>query len=409
MIYRLSFSTTSRSALCILSTLLVGLAWGALPAIAEGSDGLEACQRIELETAPHWATGFLQSHDGSSVLVADLAADSVVRYARDGKRLETLDGAARFTPSGLAAYGDDYLVETGNARFHVLKARREDGRENFATRSASSLVEGSPLFELESARLGRDLASLEARAGDIAKVYGWVPIGSRGLVAHADLLFPGAVWKSGIISTSLDDPRQFTLLKELPLGSAERTVAIYLKSGISAGDGEAYVLVQGESPALYVYDVEARGSESFRKLAPLPAPYDVAPRLPRTQGEKGLTKIFDALASTTMAVELHSRPSGLYLLARVYDEESGEREWFVHRLEITDGEARLASTVRLPTSAEHVTLAPGRDVWLALERGAVRGYLDQEIPSMLSVPAAWIEAGATNLRFKGATIASSCS
>lgn len=385
-----SFDWTGRlpvSKALLSITLLIA---AAIPVSVEADS---RCRRTTFEDPPRFVTAFLQAEDGASVLITDPAAATVIRYSMAGVRIEEVDGSTEFDPSGMARIDGGYLVQSGQARFAVLQEIREAGAVRFATHSSAALLRSDRAVELESLRLGRELTRPRGLEGDVARIYDWTPQGDASLVAHADILLSGGHWKSGIARVSLRDPRSFELLRDLPLDSAMRKLAVYQRNSMASVGGEVYILLHEiEGPAIYVH---GRGAGSgLRKLLALPSPYDRVPELPTGGGEQGMVETFAALADATMGVELTAGADGrLYLLARQYDRASGERSWWVHEVVLGEkGTPRLAEGVRLPSSAEHLTLAPGSEWWLALERGSVQGHMKQAIASMLRVPSPWIEA-----------------
>lgn len=394
----------------LLCAAVLLLALSAQPVSAEG----EVCERVHFAEAPAWATSILQSSDGRSLVVSDPAAAALVRFSLDGRRVEELKGGdgSDFRPSTVSRTKDGYVVETGLARFVEVGetaprrlARKSAEAARFEMLDADALLKTKGrVVELESGRLGRDLAGSNPRRGDIATIYGWTLLDDRSLLGYADILLADSTWTTGIVHASLRPgaSHEFRVLHEISLKGLDRTMLIYSRNLFGFADGKGYVMLYDEGrPGIFVFDPAAvdGGEPRLRRLADLPSPYDRRLELPSPSGPAGMTAIFGALAHSTVGVEIHPTPAGLYLLARDYDETSGERRWYVHELAVDGDGSRIVGSVRLPTHAEHVTVAPGPVSWVVLERAEVAGHMQQSIPSMLRVPSGWIEdAGTSPLR-----------
>lgn len=155
-------------------------------------------------------------------------------------------------------------------------------------------------------------------------------------------------------------------------------------------DGLFYVrMIPGEKPSIKwilpdgtVNSVSVFPEEFGETLQPL-----------KKEGEASdAAHLFGMVASRAMPYGLFGEGHYLYLLTR---QPSGEgTQWLIHR--INPATQQLAGFIRLPTTAEHLSVVVGKDEWYFVERGSVRAWGDQDISTIIRIPQAWITSPGTS-------------
>jgi len=111
--------------------------------------------------------------------------------------------------------------------------------------------------------------------------------------------------------------------------------------------------------------------------------FDQPPALPRFWSRADLTNVMAKVETSTMPTGLYAWDRFLFVTTRIFD-GTGTR-WTVTKLNPETNE--VLGTATIPTSANHLTIAPGPERWAFIEKGPVKGWNDnQEIPSILFVP-----------------------
>ena len=149
----------------------------------------------------------------------------------------------------------------------------------------------------------------------------------------------------------------------------------------TTGGRAAAVFALRFSPAgPFVQELVADGRrlEAFPELpAPMPA-------LPRS-GPEGRDAFYAALEASSYPAGLFADEDSLYVLMR--DATGGEPVWDLHRLDPQRDE--VVGKIRLPTSAPHVSLLPGRRYWVLEEStSGLEGYFRPPIRFLLLSSAA---------------------
>ncbi|HSS48021.1 MAG TPA: hypothetical protein VLX28_03645, partial [Thermoanaerobaculia bacterium] len=99
----------------------------------------------------------------------------------------------------------------------------------------------------------------------------------------------------------------------------------------------------------------------------------LAPMLPNLMGWKDFPGIMETVAQSEMPAGLFAWDNALFLLSRRF--EKNERQWFLSKIDPVKEE--LLWTVRVPSSADHLTVIPGPIEWAFLEKGPVAAHLNQ--------------------------------
>ena len=111
-------------------------------------------------------------------------------------------------------------------------------------------------------------------------------------------------------------------------------------------------------------------------------------------GPRKATEIYARQERQAMAVGLYAYSNYLYLLGKEAIDDNGDTAWWLVKLDPRDGEE--LGRARLPTTAGHLTVVPGKGFWAFVEKAPVEGvgrfhapYMD--IPAIKLVATAWLE------------------
>lgn len=355
----------------LVSVLALGLTAGLSGFGDVAAAAGEQVRRVELKPEPGWSISGVWSEEGDSLLLVDAFRSQVLEYSTSGELLHShdvpLQGSTMFSrPSQIQPWPGGYIVEQEDAGFVVVDTA-------FDPRQEVDLLAGS--------------AKSAARAHAI---YLWTPLGADRLVALGDAQMADGSWKTGLFLVSLKNPLQLDLLTELEDEDALDVYLVGLDYLASVGD-RAYFVEMWKSPPQIV---EVRrledGSGETRRLAIFPeaaragrAPF-LRPYLSEASGLNQLPNLYAEIERSFMVSGIYGWEDHLYLLVRRPDAGVVGSRWSLTKVD-PEKEA-IVGQIELPTTAAHVTLIPGPDFWAVLEKGKVRGFGQQEIPTMLLVP-----------------------
>lgn len=344
-------------------------------AVADGGarPGEPGCRRVPLDPRPAWAFHGRWSEDGESLVLADVGAGVLRVYDRDGRLARTVarpgPGALEFNrPSAIQPLPGGSLMSDGT-RFLWLD------EQLVPTRSY-------------------DLAAVPvAPGGTVRGLFEWAAADGR-TYGIGDVLLPDGSWRSGFLSMPVEDPTAHRLARELPLRDREE-FDHYLMGDphVAAVGGRGYFLAMAAPPRI----LEVGGEAAPRRLESFPEGFDRLPALPLHGGFKSAEIRYRAYEGARLPVALLGRGERLYVLTREPAADGGARgtRWSVTRIDPRAD--RVEGSVVLPTRAAHLTLIPGPKRWAVLEKGRVERYGEQPIPSLLLIPAAWLEGDASPL------------
>jgi hypothetical protein len=318
------------------------------------------CYRVELKEKPLWISGATWLEDTAELLVVDPAQNKLLAYNPHGE-------------------------------VRTLPCPQIEGVDEQPT--AISLVDKSG-FLLEVAdgtlvRLGKDMSVRGGRTALIQKnqngyhvgsLYQW-KLAGNSIVAYGALL-RGDQMERGFFRVPLGSlTRAPEMLTPLP----DSDFYLIGNSYIATVGNVAYYLAMGKNPALY----KVSPGQKPRKLA-VEFPEEIRTR-PDFQthmtGPKSAAKHFAELETFTVASGLYSHGKMLYLLARKPD-GAGGTSWFFYKIDL---DRKLFSPgIKLPTSANFLTVVPSEKAFYLIERGPVEGIQRQVIASMVAIESAAI-------------------
>jgi len=153
-------------------------------------------------------------------------------------------------------------------------------------------------------------------------------------------------------------------------------------------DGLFYVRMVGGQASIVPARRSAAGSAP-EPLKAFPEQFRAVSKLKtENTGPASTAARYAEIEKRTMAVGLFGEGKYLYLLGRRFNGET--TEWSLFQIDPKDPDSRHIREVRLPTVAHHLSVAPGKDYWYFFERGEVRSWGDQEIATVVKIPAGWI-------------------
>ncbi|HZF07856.1 MAG TPA: hypothetical protein VFE33_03610 [Thermoanaerobaculia bacterium] len=322
----------------------------------------DRCRRVPLGAQPAWLSSAAWAGRERWIL-ADSLRGQLLGFGEDGA---LLDAAPATLPSGEAAY---VRVQASPAGVPVA----EDP-------SGHLLWRGEPTGRREAKLVGRT-----GPDGTLRSVFQWSLLGEDEALAVANLLGPQGTWTTAIVRLPLSSNR-YEVLHRIDMSRPE---ALLYRAGIPvlAGvGGVGYFLALEESP-VGLYRVPP--GEAPQRLIAWPG---VAPELrgelARDQGMAQTPDLFRLLERASLPGGLYGAGDSLFLLRRTGGGGGSMRSWELLRLDPRTG--RTLHALEIPTTAHHLTVAPGEHHWAFFEKGEVTAIGHQSTPTVLLVPTSWI-------------------
>ena len=337
-----------------------------LAALASGAkiSSSTACRRSALAPAPAWIGSAAWSADGSRLVLTEPLGPSLLVFGEDGRFLRRVDGSApgnaRFSrPSYLSAVAGGLLMLDAPQRLLWLDDRYAPVRS----------VDGVT----------------QPGLGTVGALYSWAATSRSTIYGYGDVETSPRRWRSGYLRLSTSPTPGVEILRETrpetPEHASDFCRATY-PCAASAGE-KGYFLVQVDPPR-----IEQAGS-SLTPLAAFPAAYRRLPKLPRLGGAQGLPHFMKALEQSALAVAVYGRGEHVFVLTRK-PLGNGDTRWEL--VQIDPQRDAIVGTKVLPTTARHLTLAPGPRWWAIVEKGSVEAAGRQPVLDLLLVPTPWIES-----------------
>lgn len=325
------------------------------------------CLRVAFDAEPLWASS-LAWRPGGGWLLPDPGSGKVFLYTAlgepDGNLTRPGQGAYDFSkPVAVAPVDGALLLRDGATHWLWLDAESlepvRQWEQSERPTPAGEFLDNP--FSWDVTREGRVFASLHVYQAD-------------------------GTWWSGLGYYQLSTAPDFQRVREVdPSLPQARFHRLTLDTVATAG-GKGYFL-QFDDP---VHILEVPGLRTLD--AAVPEDLRHRPELPST-GPDQMGLLYRILESAPLAAGLFSHEDRLYLLER--SPEEGGARWRMHQVD-PDAD-RIVRTLDLPTRAHWIELAAGPEHWAILEKGPVRGVLDQEHHGLTLVPAAWLETSPSPL------------
>jgi len=331
----------------------------------DAPSAVSECRHVPLAAQPAWLSSAAWEGE-AHLLLADALRGQLLRYALDGT---LLDAAPAAPPDGDAAY---VRVQPSSAGDSVA----EDGFGRLLWGHAPTPKRISRL----TGRTGHD--------GTLKSIFQWALLGDREALAIANLLDAKGSWTSAVVRLSLAG-NGYEILQRIDV---KKPASILYRVGIPAlaAVGDVGYFLTLEQDLVGLYRVPPGGKP--QRLTGFPG---IEPGLrgglARNQDMRRTPDLFRLLERTHLPAGLYGVGNDLLLLRRVPKEKQSPG-WALTQLDPRTG--RMLRTVSLPTTARHLTAAPGARSWAFFEKGSVTAIGRQATPSMLLVPTAWIQGKA---------------
>lgn len=334
-----------------LAALLLLLIWS-LAALDVRADEPGCVRRIPAER-PSWITSAAWAPGGETLAVIDRVGGRVLFYRASGEVVGQVlrPGPGRTdlaTPMALRAMGGELRVL--------------DGTDQLKTLDAEGTVR--PSHDLRGRAVVLDF--VEAPAAEALVVFG---------------LWRGEGSASGFLRLRGDPIEQVKLLHEVKPGSTTWQLTSLCRPTLARSGGHVYALTFDGRPAI-------RELDTGRSLGAFPVGFSEPPTLPGRAGPELIAQLYALLERSAVPVQLHGRGERLFLVTR-HPTESGQTRWEIHRID--PGEDRLEATLRLPTTAPHLLIAPGSERWAVLEFGHVEDVGVRKLTGLVTLPSRWLE------------------
>jgi hypothetical protein len=327
--------------------------------------------QIPLDVRPLWVHSGAWDQDGV-LLLADVMRGKLLRYSRTGNLMGivgTDEEVALRHPTALQPVSSGNLVRDGGGRFVLLDRKHTKVRE-------------WDLF-------------VTGRQGTLRSIFQWSLIG-ESMLAFGDVLQADGAWKSAFVRIPLGTPEKFEILNLQAPSDPNRGFYLLGNPFLATLGDTGYVLMLDKP--FVIYEVPSREALDRLKRVPLSLldrfPAFAPSPIPGAADARALPVRYAALEKLYVPAGLYARGEHLYLLVRRPLKGTGT-QWLLTRIDPRRG--KILGSVVLPTSANHLTLVPGADVWAFIEKGAVLGPGKQEIPSIRLLPSDWVEGRTPSL------------
>jgi hypothetical protein len=326
-----------------------------------------ACYQASFTNSPRWVSGALARDEDSQLLIVDPMQNKILAYSPTGTFLDApqpeVKGETDFSPRAVDQMGgDEFLLE---------------------------LVDGS-LVTLDQAFHARSSAALTSKAGGlrVGSMYQWKVAGSS-LVAYGALLDDKNNTRTGFFRVPLGGTQH---VPQMLTPLADSDFYVVGNKYIAVVGTTAYYIAMDKTPVIYKVSAEGGAPE---KLAAFPEKFPEEFRerpdfKTRLTGPKNAPAHFAELETFTVVAGLYSQDNMLYVLTR--QPVSGQTEWYLYQIDLATG--GVISHHRLPTSANHLTIAASKTKWFLIQRGPVLELQKQAINDMVVVDDSAIRSSA---------------
>jgi len=313
-----------------------------------------ACVRVALVPRPEHASGAAWTPDGRELVVPDPLGSGLWRYDLHGRLLGTEIGPSQ---SG-RGWHNPVKISTLPSGFLLSEVRRLLWLDN----------DLRPL---------RSLSFPMTPQGRLDTLWSWSVAGDA-LYAISDIQTGNGKWRFGFVTTSLRDPSELRILREIPLEDRQE-IDFYpwQNQQVASVDGVGYFLAMTASPRILAGDPP-------RWLRTFPAGL-VRPTLPVSQGLRNLATRFSLYEQSAAPVGIYSFAHRLFLLTRHPTANRGT-SWMLEQIDPrTD---RLERRIVIPSNANFLAVAPGPLAWAIIEKGPMREAAEQDVHHLFLIPTA---------------------
>lgn len=364
----------------------------AVPVSADGP----TCHRSSLELDSFWLQSIAAYND--SILAVHPAELRVLRISPDGRveqgrspvtenfaGLDERPSGAPFVPTMIQRLTEGrYLV--GNGSDELLELR-----------PGSSVVPGLRERNFQVLNAIKHLEASRTPAGQITGLLAWLATDDDHLIAFADAAYSDGTFARGFAWLKRSDPRSFRFIRKVDENSEEARFYFVMHPYLATIGDKGYFLAMKTTPKIYEYD-----GQTLRFLG-MPRALQTRPSLPPKQGALTMPALYAAFEDQVSPVALYAWQEDLWLLGRRPRAEGGT-EWTLRRIDPgnANSRSRLLYTLFLPTTAEHLAIAPGDEHWSILEKSSVKALGRQDADALLRLPGEWLLSKDSPLRHRNA-------
>jgi len=323
----------------------------------------KACRQVRLTERPGWASSGAWTEQGD-LLIVDARQKAVLRYSSNGRALgpvSELMGSTleSFFPQMIRRQQDRYVLELWHSGLLVFD-------KNYVPQSK---------VDVHAKGVSADTKDLR-----IEGMWLWEPIGND-VIAFSDIHGPkDSDWSTGFVRFPVDRPENFTPLWLRNYGDPLRLFYRLGHPYITSLGNVGYLLLMDNKMGIFrVRD------DKLQHLSAFPAGLDRRPQLPDFESRGDVVPVMRAVEKSTMPTGLYGWEGSLFVLWRRAEGQS--THWFLTKIDPQEDKILGTLSIR-GTSANHLTVVPGRRSWTFIEKGAVRGWGLQDTDSMLLVPSA---------------------
>jgi hypothetical protein len=293
--------------------------------------------------SPVWLTSGAWLTD-ESLLLVDALRDDLLLYSVNGR-----------------------LIEHAGSHLHGSRIEATDDGSAWIQMRDGVLAKLNQELRIE--RQVNPAAIGDAASPRLASLYSWT-MGSGAFVGFGDYRRLDGAWETGLVVADGTGNRS-TLLDRMDIDDPFRPYYLLGFPFLASAGGKSYFLRMAAQPTLYEI---TPGGEQMRRILTLKETR-FAPVPPR-RGAAGAQRIYAAIERSAMPVGIYGQGDHLYLL---YRRPAGAEltEWRLTTIDTNTNS--VLRTIRLPTSAHHICIIPGRKAWALVEKGAVRALGDQEV------------------------------
>jgi hypothetical protein len=357
----------ARCALAIYQPLVL-VCWSAIVLAMSAPGHLMAdqraeCRRVALDPAPSWSFSAAWSSDGRELTLVDVLGGDLLRYTEEkfhGIIARPGMGALEFDhPAQLTSISGGYLVTNPPGKVIWLD-------QGFRPIKSVDLLKAKKSKQLEGEITNFDFSDA-------------IPAGPD-LLSFAVVHRNGKPWQ-GYVRVSIKPFELTDFIEEIDSKAPEDKVFRLQGEAIAPAAGGYYVLRYSQPTFILELAPEKRRLKAF------PPGFEALPKLPELGGFAAASALYKALEHSTAATGLYGRGGLLYLLTR----RPAAQGTLWQLWQIDPRRDAVLRSLTLPTTANHVFLAPGPKDWAVIEKGPVVEAGQQAIRSMLLIPTPWIE------------------
>lgn len=339
------------------------------------------CRRVALSPRPGWVSSGAWMENGTELVVADARSRQVLSFDAQGKgftaRPQKLTRALEdSSPARIIAdpAGDLLFAELERERFTVL-----DSKDAF------------PIYR-KNIRAESLVGDASQGTRSLDKLFLWAPV-RTDVLAYASIkeVAPGGqeASSSEFVRFPVEHPDQFQTV----VARNRNPSKIFYKLGhplISSLRDTGYLLFfDNGTPGLYRNE---KGSTELLPMGALDALYPRgggSPVLPTFVRPEDFPAVMRAVERSSMPVGLYGFDGFLYVLFR--SPSGGATKWVMSKIDVDPRVDAIVASIDIPTRANHLTVVPGPREWAFIEKGPARGHKDQDVNSVLFVPASRIK------------------